>query len=503
MLFVLWWGPWLFTREPDYGLTAEQELKAKSDVRTALVQAVGGLAVAGGLIVTYRTYLLNQRDQENQRRERQRAFDQNQEDLRQRWKEQERTYELNVSALVTETYTKAVEQLGHDEAPVRLGALHSLERLAQDNPPRRQTVVDVLCAYLRLPYTPSNRHSSAGESNASPVGSGENKGRDAAQELQVRQTAQRLLFDHIRRPHGFSEGSFWPGMSVDLTGATLYDVDLTGGSVSSASFRGVTFLGGADFSHANFESEADFSEAVFTGTAGFWSAHFTVGASFVGATFRERVFFHNARFVRAAAFHRAHFEGDAEFEYVILEGGAAFNDAVFSGAGHFKRVSFPFGAWFTGAKFEGVAAFIDAVFNGDAFFNVANFTSDAWFTGAEFHGDTRFSGSVFCRSAGFVDCQFLGAVRFVNAAFGGNAGFGRARFSSIALFAQASFSAPISFRGAKVLHVDDPDLNRQARREWPDGWMLRKDESDPTQGTLVWGDGGEAAGPVEAPSAAT
>lgn len=54
---------------------------------------------------------------------------------------------------VTDLYTKAVEQLGSDKAPVRLGGLYALERLAQDNAAQRQTIVNVLCAYLRMPYT--------------------------------------------------------------------------------------------------------------------------------------------------------------------------------------------------------------------------------------------------------------------------------------------------------------------------------------------------------------
>ncbi|MEV4250934.1 hypothetical protein AB0J63_47045 [Streptosporangium canum] len=53
---------------------------------------------------------------------------------------------------VTELYTKAVEQLGHAGAAVRLGGLYALERLAQDNPGHRQTIVNVICAYLRMPY---------------------------------------------------------------------------------------------------------------------------------------------------------------------------------------------------------------------------------------------------------------------------------------------------------------------------------------------------------------
>ena len=53
---------------------------------------------------------------------------------------------------ITELYTKAVEQLGNDKAPVRLGGLYALERLAQDNTAQRQTIVDVICAYLRIPF---------------------------------------------------------------------------------------------------------------------------------------------------------------------------------------------------------------------------------------------------------------------------------------------------------------------------------------------------------------
>ena len=52
---------------------------------------------------------------------------------------------------ITELYTKAADQLGSEKAPVRLAGLHALERLAQNTPDQRQTIVDVICAYLRMP----------------------------------------------------------------------------------------------------------------------------------------------------------------------------------------------------------------------------------------------------------------------------------------------------------------------------------------------------------------
>jgi hypothetical protein len=67
---------------------------------------------------------------------------------------------------ITELYTRAVEQLGNEKAPVRLGGLYALERLAQDNNKQRQTIVNVICAYLRMPFPPGDTHQQ--DSNRGP-----------------------------------------------------------------------------------------------------------------------------------------------------------------------------------------------------------------------------------------------------------------------------------------------------------------------------------------------
>lgn len=120
---------------------------------------------------------------------------------------------------ITELYTKAVEQLGSDKAPVRLGGLYALERLAQANPGNRQTIVEVICAYLRMPYTapqpgaprrlglprpvrPGHRHTH--HRRPEPAPSATVTADRSIEERQVRLTAQRILEDHLqpgsRRP---------------------------------------------------------------------------------------------------------------------------------------------------------------------------------------------------------------------------------------------------------------------------------------------------------------
>lgn len=341
VLFALLVGPWLFTRNL-HELNDPERLKAQNDVRTTLVQALAGLAVAGGLIVTYRTYRQNQVEQDRT--------------YRQRQDEQDRTYER-------ELFTTAVEQLGHENAPVRLGALYSLESLAQDHPHRRQRVVNILCAYLRSPYTAPTD----GDPDALPDATPEPPhARDPAQEVQVRQTVQRLLATHLRFSRDSKEDPqhllpspdaiFWPGISLDLTGATLVELDLENVSVVAATFDRATFTGRTSFSRATFTGDASFRQATFAGDARFLKATFT-DASFVEATFAGEALFDEADFTRLARFYKATFTDDA---------------------------------WFT-----------QTTFTGRTLFSEVTFTDDAWFGEATFTRDTRFTNATFARGASF------------------------------------------------------------------------------------------------------
>ncbi|MFE9975686.1 pentapeptide repeat-containing protein [Streptomyces hirsutus] len=175
--------------------------------------------------------------------------------------------------LHTERFTTAVTQLGHDSAAVRLGGVHALAGLADDAPTRdlRQTCIDVLCAYLRLPYT--------AEADL-PVGDAE--ARHAYLALrEVRHTVIRLLRDHLRLPSEHEHS--WQGHDFDFTGGTFDGGDFSDAVFSNGtvSFSGGAFTGGTvDFSHAQFTGgTVDFSSAEFAGdgTVDFGGARFAGG----------------------------------------------------------------------------------------------------------------------------------------------------------------------------------------------------------------------------------
>ncbi len=69
--------------------------------------------------------------------------------------------ETAFQSLVTERFTRAVEQLGHEKRAVRLGAIYALERIAKDSARDRDTIVETLAAYIRenAPWPPRDKES--------------------------------------------------------------------------------------------------------------------------------------------------------------------------------------------------------------------------------------------------------------------------------------------------------------------------------------------------------
>jgi hypothetical protein len=94
-------------------LGPDQRLKAENDVRTTLLQGLGGAALLTGAFLTWRQLGVTREGQ------------------------------------ITDRYTKAIDQLGSDETDVRIGGIYALERVAKDSTADRSTITAVLCTFVR------------------------------------------------------------------------------------------------------------------------------------------------------------------------------------------------------------------------------------------------------------------------------------------------------------------------------------------------------------------
>ncbi|WP_329321549.1 pentapeptide repeat-containing protein [Streptomyces sp. NBC_01262] len=296
---------------------------------------------------------------------------------------------------LAERYTTASEQLGHTTPAVRLAGVYAMARLADDWTEQRQVCVDVLCAYLRMPYEPDRTSDQHKEG-----------------EREVRQTIIRVIGDHLRG-HPVGATPSWSDCSFDFTRATF---------------------DGVDFSQCLFHNTVSFSDAIFCGDASMFSKAVFSGdmVSFHGAEFNDgNVFFDGAEFRGGRVyFTLVKFTGA-----LVLFVGAKFSGGL-TGV-HFDSTTFGGGA----VNFDG------AVFgSAEGTFRVADFCgSKVSFKGTEFR-----SGGVTFKYAKFRS----GVVTFDSAEFvGATVAFGNTEFSG----STVSFNEA-KFRSGKITFGVHPDL---------------------------------------------
>ncbi|NYJ32366.1 pentapeptide repeat-containing protein [Nocardiopsis aegyptia] len=264
--------------------------------------------------------------------------------------------------LFTERFTVATAQLGDAEPAIRLAGVHALANLADDAPEGKdelvQMVVDVLCAYLRMPYEPLPKPL---PDDADPELAETRRKRELwfASLREVRHTVIRIIGNHLRTD------TRWRGKDYDFTGVSFDGGELKGARFSGGrvSFEGAQFAGGqVSFEGASFSGgRVSFEGAQFTGGQVTFS-----DAEFCGG----RVYFTSAEFGG----------GDVPFASARVTGGLLdFTDARFTDGQ----------VYFIGTDFSG----------GRVDFDGTRFTgSEVYFVGAEFADNTvsfhstRFSG---------------------------------------------------------------------------------------------------------------
>jgi uncharacterized protein YjbI with pentapeptide repeats len=302
-------------------------------------------------------------------------------------------------------FSTAADKLGNNESPaIRLAGVYALAQLADDWTDGRQTCIDVLCAYLRMPYDDEPADDDRAARSA------------WARERQVRHTVWRLIGNHLRARAAVS----WRGKNFDFTnafidGADLHEAVFSGGEVY---FRGAVFCGDVSLGGAVFSgSRVDFVGTKFSGgEVDFSFATFSGGeVSFSGTEFSGgEVNFHHAKFSG----------GEVNFRYATFSGGNV----------SFRYAGFPSGMDFLGAEFTG---------------------SRVDFGGAEFSGGrVDFRRAVFSGGmTDFSDVKFLsGWVVFSEATFsGGEVSFRGAHFSG----RQVTFHAAVFSGGTVDLSAPD------------------------------------------------
>lgn len=369
-------------------------------VAAIIAGSVGVLTFVGTVFVQvhgiHRTSKDNEESRNQQREQLNRTLTEQRTELDRTLTEQraqlDRTLTEQRTRTLNERFATAADKLGSDKSPaVRLAGVYAMAGLADDWPENRQTCIDVLCAYLRLPYEPD-----PGEA----VPSAERLAFQADRE--VRHTVIRVIAAHLSRDVPGSRS--WHDMHFDFTGVVFDGGDFTRVAFSD----GIVRFDGASFA----SGEVDFGYAEFSGGLVYFD-----GAKFCGG----KVDFTYAGFGSGMVnFDGATFSG-GEVLFVgaqVSDGGhVSFNGATFSGG----KVNFSHATVFGGRVYFGSAKFYGSTVD----FSGARFSGGEvdFSFGVEFRGGTvNFSGAEFYGSeVGFIGAKFSGStVNFSGAEFSGS-----------------------------------------------------------------------------------
>ena len=318
-----------------------------------------------------------------------------------------------------ERYTKAVEQLGDEKAPVRMGGVYTFVGLVdewleeesiekyEDRLKEGQVIINNLCAYIRSPFTLASRYDELSKDN--PISEGIYKDNqqkfysDKAElkaEADVRLGIIQEIHDRIQVPDKNTPGA-WSDFEYDFSGSTFfYPIDLTNSYYAKPiNFSGSTYEGGANFSDSTYQGEANFNDSTYQGEANFNDSSYKGGAYFSASSYKGW-----------ADFTRSTYQGWADFSDSSYKGGAYFSDSTYQDEVYFHSSTYKALAYFRRSTYQALADFRRSTYQ-----DVADFSGSIFYQKVYFGVDG--DNSSFSR---FTDCapQFYDETNHKNTLFG-------------------------------------------------------------------------------------
>ena len=262
-------------------------------------------------------------------------------------KKNDKDYRRQVRAERRERYTKAVEQLGDEKAPIRMGGVYTLVGLVdewledesiekyEDRLKEGQVIINNLCAYIRSPFTLASHYNKL--SNPTPKGIYKDKKEkfyaDKAildSEADVRLGIIKEIHNRLQGPDKNTPGA-WSDFEYDFSGSTFfYPIDLTNSYYAKPiNFSGSTYEGGADFSRSTYKGWANFSRSTYKSGANFSRSTYKSGADFTDSTYKDWADFSRSTYKSGAYFNDSTYKDWADFSRSTYENETDFSGSIF------------------------------------------------------------------------------------------------------------------------------------------------------------------------------
>ena len=372
-----------------------------------------------------------------------------------------------------ERYTKAVEQLGSKEAPIRIGGVYTLvglvdewlldENLDYTEKVREgQVIINSLCAYIRSSFALAFHYDELTQESPTAESLYKNREQDFyidkaefKSEADIRLSIIKEIHHRLQGPDENTPGA-WSDFEYDFSGSTFfYPVDLTKSyytkpvNVSGSTYQdevrfdGSVYKDEADFGSSIYKSWATFDGSTYTGWVGFNCSTYQSWADFSASTYQDGTtdmsttyqssadcsdstsqrdgYFSDSTYKGKADFCGSTYQNEVYFSYSTYQSEADFSDSIYQGKADFSDSTYQGWADFRNSTYQGRAGFTDSTYQNEVYFSGSTYEDKADFSGSIFCGDVYYGkdryNSNFSR---FTECtpQFYNENSHQNTLFG-------------------------------------------------------------------------------------
>ena len=451
--------------------TAEQ-LLAQSNLRLALLYTTGGVIAALGLLETYRK---NTNDRAKANADIKAAL-KNQEHQAEVLKEQIRQFDENAfkerKAERRERYTKAVEQLGDEKAPIRMGGVYTLvglvdewleeKSLSDDERFKEgQVIINNLCAYIRSPFTLASHYDELSQDSPTPEGIYKDKKEEFYIDKAILDSEADVRLSIINQIH---KNIQW----IPKNSTEKFSIDNKfnenkiykgSWSIFEYNFSGSVFFYDINFSKSYWENKLDVSNSKFLLNPK--EKENSKISYFSESIYNQAAYFRNCLHKRGVEFNNSVYKGEVDFGESSYDGYAAFNNSTYYKPANLDFSVYNHGFLANHSTYHNSVYFHDSIYKNIAAFNNSKYYKEANFSNSIYLETSSFTHSTYEAKSEFHDSIYYEPVTFGEyTTYNGKVDFSNSIYHSEVLIGASLYKALADFRNS--MYIDKADFSYSA-----------------------------------------
>lgn len=479
-------------------------------LRQAILLATGGLIALIALGETRRKNDNDREAAESLQKHQQDTLNQQKKQFEKQLEKQQEQFEANAfkerKAERRERYTKAVEQLGDEKAPIRIGGVYTLvglvdewleeDKLSEDERIKEgQVIINSLCAYIRSPFTLASHYDEL--SQDSPTGSYENRAQEFYTDkamLESEADVRLSIVEEIHKKVRWSPAKGKITKKNNIIHKPSIDKILEGQwskftyNFSDSNFfypvnlNGSYWMESINLNNSCFHEDLNLRDSYYRGNVNFCNSTYKNSAYFQDNTYYKNAIFKDSKYctsVTAKPSNKcADFSGSTYYNYTDFKNSKYYNDAFFNDSNYYSKINFSnskhynnyqgakrnysianfsFSKYFDVVKFdnlevEGHAYFDNSIYAG-GFITSSNPESDNYktyyactFERSKFHQLTKFEKSCYIGKTYFNNSTYLGETIFKNSIYCGITDFSSSKYYNTVDFSFSKYLSLVYFQ---------------------------------------------------------